>query len=278
MARARNIKPGFYKNPELVECSVWARLIFPGLWMLADREGRLEDRPKQIKMELLPADAQDMEPLLCELEAHGFLVRYQIDGASFIQISKFSQHQSPHFSEKPSRIKPPNSGNIDSSSVCHSKKQTALKDGENARTPKAQPPDSPNPSSLNPDSLPSGVAPAKAVAPRSSKKCPLDFAVTAELRAWVAKETPGVDIDRETAKLRDHTFSAARTDWPGTWRNWMRKAADTPSRSASPASFRERDAAVASARVHEMTGGILGKAATPQPATEALDGLTRLVG
>lgn len=107
MARARNIKPGLYKNEDLAECSVWARYLFPGLWMLADREGRLEDRPKRIKGELLPFDSQDVEPLLRELTMRGFLVRYQIDGASYIQITKFLTHQTPHYSEKQSVIKPP---------------------------------------------------------------------------------------------------------------------------------------------------------------------------
>lgn len=107
MARSRNIKPGFYTNEELAECSIWARFIFPGLWMLADREGRLEDRPKRIKGELLPFDPKDVDPLLNELEAHFFIIRYENDDGRFIQILKFNQHQSPHYSEKPSRIKPP---------------------------------------------------------------------------------------------------------------------------------------------------------------------------
>ena len=55
MARARNIKPGFFKNEDLAECSPWARLCFAGLWTLADREGRLEDRANVIQDEL---DAQ----------------------------------------------------------------------------------------------------------------------------------------------------------------------------------------------------------------------------
>ena len=112
MARVRKIKPGFYKNPELVDCSVWARFVFPGLWMLADREGRLEDRPKQIKMELLPADPQDMEPLLQELAAHGFIQRYHNEDGAFIQITRFAAHQSPHFTEEESHIKPPDSCKI----------------------------------------------------------------------------------------------------------------------------------------------------------------------
>ena len=48
MARARNIKPGFFANENLAECDPLARLLFAGLWCLADREGRLEDRPKRI--------------------------------------------------------------------------------------------------------------------------------------------------------------------------------------------------------------------------------------
>ena len=65
--RARNIKPGFFKNEDLAECSPWARLCFAGLWTLADRDGRLEDRPKRIKAELFAFDAVDVDPLLGEL-------------------------------------------------------------------------------------------------------------------------------------------------------------------------------------------------------------------
>lgn len=143
MARARNIKPGFYKNEDLAECSVWARFIFPGLWMLADREGRLEDRPKRIKAELLPFDGQDVEPLLAELAARGFVVRYRIGGASYIQILGFSAHQSPHYSEKQSVIKPPPLQEISGNVV-------VIKRG--SQHPDSLNPDSPNPSSLNPDS------------------------------------------------------------------------------------------------------------------------------
>ena len=124
MARARSIKPGFYLNEDLAECSIWARFMFPGLWMIADREGRLEDRPKRIKAAILPFDNQDVEPLLEELHQHGFLVRYRNEAGSFIQISKFLTHQSPHYSEKPSVIKPPNSANTPGISVDDEKEFT----------------------------------------------------------------------------------------------------------------------------------------------------------
>jgi len=139
MARARNIKPGFYKNEDLAECSVWARFIFPGLWMLADREGRLEYRPKRIKAELLPFDSQEIEPLLMELEGKKFIHKYQIDGSWFLQILKFSEHQSPHYSEKPSVINPPPLPE-------YSEKPQAIKEG-------SKPSDSLIPDSLIPESL-----------------------------------------------------------------------------------------------------------------------------
>jgi len=54
VARARNIKPGFFKNDQLAECHPLARLLFAGLWCEADRAGRLKDRPKRLKVECLP--------------------------------------------------------------------------------------------------------------------------------------------------------------------------------------------------------------------------------
>lgn len=69
---------------------------------------------------------------------------------------------------------------------------------------------------------------------RAARRCPDDFAVTDDLRAWAREHAPGVDIDRETSKFRDYTFSSARTDWPATWRNWLREAFDRRSGSRNP--------------------------------------------
>jgi hypothetical protein len=105
--RARNIKPGFFKNPEIAECSILARLLAPGLWMMADREGRLEDRPKKIKIEILPCDDANIDELLNELVKASHIIRYEIDGIKYIQINKFVEHQRPHHMEEKSEIPPP---------------------------------------------------------------------------------------------------------------------------------------------------------------------------
>lgn len=104
MSRTRNIKPGFFENETLAECSPLARLLFIALWCEADREGRLEDRPKRIKAKCLPYDACDADELLNELERAEFITRYEVVGSRYIQIDTFAKHQNPHQRELASVI------------------------------------------------------------------------------------------------------------------------------------------------------------------------------
>jgi hypothetical protein len=105
--RARLIKPGFYKSDELAELPPLARILFSGLWCLSDRAGRLKDRPKAIKAEVLPYDDCDVDAYLDDLADAGFIVRYQSDGGRFIQVVNFGVHQTPHIKEAASTIPAP---------------------------------------------------------------------------------------------------------------------------------------------------------------------------
>ena len=107
MARSRNIKPGFFMNDELAQIHPLGRLLFIGLWTIADREGRLEDRPARIKAETLPYDDCDVDKLLNDLARYGFIIRYEVDGVRYIQVANFTKHQNPHIKEKASEIPPP---------------------------------------------------------------------------------------------------------------------------------------------------------------------------
>lgn len=93
MARIRTIKPGFFKNEQLADLPMTARLLFIGLWTLADKEGRLEDRPKRIKAELFPYDNLDCEKELARLHTSGFVIRYEVGDLKVIQITNFTTHQ-----------------------------------------------------------------------------------------------------------------------------------------------------------------------------------------
>ena len=104
MPRARNIKPQIMANEDLAELDAIGRLLFVYLWMLADREGRLEDRPKRIKAQALPYDDADVDALLSDLQKAGFIVRYTVGEQAIIQIVAFTKHQNPHSREQDSEL------------------------------------------------------------------------------------------------------------------------------------------------------------------------------
>lgn len=102
--RARNLKPGFFKNEVLATLPPLARILYEGLWCLADREGRLEDRPPRIKAEVLPYDECDVNTFLDTLETNLFIKRYNVNGSKYIEIPNFTKHQYPHVKESESFI------------------------------------------------------------------------------------------------------------------------------------------------------------------------------
>ena len=80
MARARNIKPSFFDNDDLaMQNDPLGRLLFIGLWTLADFNGNVEWRSQRIKVKLLPYDECDVEKLAINLDKSGF-VRFYSDG------------------------------------------------------------------------------------------------------------------------------------------------------------------------------------------------------
>lgn len=92
-------------NEELAELDPLTRLLFSYLWMLADREGRLEDRPKRIAALALPFDrSADVGVMLSDLARSGFIERYSIGLVQVIQILAFHKHQNPHATEKDSDL------------------------------------------------------------------------------------------------------------------------------------------------------------------------------
>lgn len=108
MARARNIKPGLFKNEILGVADPLYTILFEGLWVLADRSGRLEDRPLRIKAEIFPyrGDA-DVDQMLTWLHNNGFIRRYTVDGKRFVVVCEFLKHQNPHKNESESSIPSP---------------------------------------------------------------------------------------------------------------------------------------------------------------------------
>lgn len=89
------------------------RWLFAGLWTIADRDGRLEDRPRRIKIEVLAYDDCDCDSMLQELAVAGFIVRYSdAEGRKLICIPSWLEHQHPHPKEPKSTLSPPNDSTL----------------------------------------------------------------------------------------------------------------------------------------------------------------------
>lgn len=111
IVRARNIKPGFWENERIGNLSHSQRLLFIGLWCLADREGKLEDRPEKISHLIFGYDKKkiDINGELTVIERWGFIHRYKIASTPLIIVLNFKKHQSPHHTEKKSNLPDPES-------------------------------------------------------------------------------------------------------------------------------------------------------------------------
>lgn len=98
MARIRTIKPEFFTSEDIVELSPLARLLYIALWCEADREGRLEWKPKTFKIRYLPTDDCSIEDLLDEIINRKLVVLYG-DGFAYIPTFLLHQHINPRESK-----------------------------------------------------------------------------------------------------------------------------------------------------------------------------------
>ena len=163
MARARNIKPAFFTNDELSELPPLARLLFIGLWTIADYKGCFEYKPKRLKVQLLPYDDCDIEQLVSALDKSRFISIYSVQGQTYGKVLNFNKHQNPHKNEKEKGSDIPDIEFRDDVDGINSIQNNGLENIENNRDKngtahdqnETDPADSLNliPDSLNPDSL-----------------------------------------------------------------------------------------------------------------------------
>ncbi len=210
MARSRNIKPGFFTNDVLGELPALTRLLFAGLWTICDREGRIEDRPKKIRAEVLPYDECDPDAMLQSLHDGGFIERYEVEGRRLIQVCAWAEHQNPHVKEAASTLPAP----------CKSGASPVQAPDEAQPLPALA---GLIPSSLIPDSLvpPSGEKPSRR---KAKTQLPEDFAPN-ETGARLCA-AGGFTLSDELLKFRNYHQAAGTlmADWQAGFRTWIDKA------------------------------------------------------
>jgi hypothetical protein len=208
MPKIRGIKPDFWTDEDIVELSIPARLLFIGLWTYACDNGHLQDKPKQIKMRVLPADDVSAAELLRELESKGRIRR--VDG--WIILPNFTKHQRPdkrYFQtcDKARCVKPkPDS-------------PAGTRGGDDEPTP------SPAVDSTGPHVDGDGDGEVMVMvkdAPKRAHPIPEDWQPTDAHRKIATEER--VDCDRQARLFRDSALTKARkyVDWDAAFRNWLR--------------------------------------------------------
>ena len=224
MPKIRGIKPDYWTDEDIVELSIPARLLFIGLWSYACDNGHLQDKPKQIKMRLLPGDDVSAADLLDELTTSGRITR--ADG--WITIPKFTKHQKPdkrYFQtcEKPGCCKP-GAESTDS--------QPETRGGRNETT--TRPPRDHGVVSMGPHGDGDGDGDGDGELTRAGKpakratQLPRNWQPNDDHRAIAAER--GIDVDLEATKMRDWATAEGKTgkDWDARFRNWLRNARPTP--------------------------------------------------
>lgn len=95
MARIRTIKPTFFRSRSVKRLSQNAKLVWIGLWNLADDEGRLLDELGILAGDLwsLSLSESKLNAALKELDDEARIIRYEVAGHRYIQITNWSEHQ-----------------------------------------------------------------------------------------------------------------------------------------------------------------------------------------
>ena len=214
MSRTRSLKPSFFKNEHLAECEPMARLLFAGLWTLADSQGRLECRPLRIKAELFPYDNCDIIALLAQLEDRGFVVAYRVGDRTYLEIPTFTDHQRCHPSEQPDGIPAADSGEI---VKFHGEPGKIIANC-------ALYPSTFNPSTSNPESAPSkpatrsGSKPADPI--RWNSESGWEGITDADHAEW-SQAYPAADLSVELAKANQWLKANPKKARKSNWRRWL---------------------------------------------------------
>jgi hypothetical protein len=224
MARTRSLKPSFFANDLLAECEPMARLLFAGLWTIADRDGRLEFRPRRIKGALFPYDNCDIEQLVAQLAARGFVQVYRAGGVDVLLIPTFGEHQRCHPDERSENLPPP--GESDENTVFPVENiMPGNPTGEPGNFPAtcALYPSSFNPSTSYPLIALSSAAPRA----RSKPADPLRWSdsgwegiTDADHAEWL-QAYPAADLPVELAKAHQWLKANPKKARKSNWRKWL---------------------------------------------------------
>lgn len=231
MARSRNIKPSFFTNDELGDVNPLARLLFIGMWTIADYKGCFEYKPKRLKVQLLPYDDCDIEQLVNDLDKSGFISIYTVQGRKYIKALNFTKHQNPHKNERDGGSEIPD---IDQQDIENQEKSLNSSDLQNIEINREQDgTDRADSLNLIPDSInliPEVISDVveKSASPKTKSKTqktsvPENFQISDQVQAWAISKNFG-DLEQHLeyfiAKAAANGYKYA--DWDAAFKTAIR--------------------------------------------------------
>jgi hypothetical protein len=268
MARIRSVKPEFWQDEDLADVTRDARLLYIGLWNLADEHGRLRGDPRYVKGQLFPYDddlsPSDIGDLIKELEVAGKVLRYTAQTradksarGAYMFLPNLGKHQRLEAEKVPSKLPEPPDPATSSQVNDHPGPSAQIGADKSARdADQSEPGADKNTLLYGTGSMEhgawdrehdSGAAP-DADEPQSkptkrATRIPENFTVEPKMIEWAAERAPLADGQRETEKFINHFQAASgpnasKRDWVAAWRNWMLRAQENaernPPRSGRP--------------------------------------------
>lgn len=230
MAKIRGVKPDLWTDEDFVELSPFARLLWIGLWNYSCDNGHVADKPKQIKMRVLPTDDVNCAELLREIASQGLIER--ADG--WITTPNLTHHQKVdrrYFTtcEKEGCDDPPETVSQRESRRAPAVRTSGTRRAHVVRTPGAL---------GDGDGEVNGSDGDGDRKTRARKRAlPDEWKPNATALAFATGKR--IDVEREAFKFRNHAASTGRTliDWDRAFLNWLDKSTDFAPRSAGrPAS------------------------------------------
>lgn len=221
MPKMRGIKPEIWTDDKFVELPPLARLLFIGMWNYACDNGHLDDKPKQIKMRVLPTDDADPAELVDDMIELGMVVRSQ-DGLTIPKLREHQRIDDRYFTwcdrcvidEIPERSRERYLAATKSARSAHdgsttgTRRAPTLKEGRKEGT----------------DGEGDGDSTAASKSRNRAIQLPSSWQPTEAHRSLAAER--GVDVREEADKFRDWCAAngATKKDWEATFRNWIRNA------------------------------------------------------
>lgn len=226
MSRIRTIKPEFWSDEKVVECSTNARLLFIGLWNFCDDCGRHSLSPKQIKALVFPADdfsLHDILGMIDELSTNGLISIYEVENKKYFYVIGW-KHQ---------RIDRPQEPRCPAPFVDHSSNDRGPLATEGIREGKGRDQEPSHPSGAR-HGRESDAENLGATAPQSRRTKP----TRAKVRSQIAENAQPDERQRADAreagltaelfrtewrKFRDHhqAKGSLMADWAAAWRTWL---------------------------------------------------------